>query len=270
MKGISTYQSPTGKYSDIRYRRLRKRFGADGICVYDYLLCEIYRINGYYAEWNADIAFEVADYFCLEEERVGEIVSYCGEIGLLSAAKLAEGYLTSEDIQRSFKDACKKSRRADVLLDEKVDTSVVVAQEVVEQKEVQAEREQIENLFFFRNYRNPKQEAERFFNHYEAVGWRRNGGLPVKDRLALARSWRPRDETPAMPQEFLSAWECFYQKSLAPELLSIRGVEEDPHQKIMLLKVGNDLSEYIDANKPAFVNFIRENYPAWKFRIRII
>lgn len=43
--GLSYYSVDTDRYLDIRIRRLVKAFGCDGIAVYDYLLCNIYRVK---------------------------------------------------------------------------------------------------------------------------------------------------------------------------------------------------------------------------------
>lgn len=57
-----------------------------------------------------------------------------------------------------------------------------------------AEREKIFEIFFLKNFRNPEEEVERFFAHYEAQGWKRGGGIAITDRIALAQSWKPENE----------------------------------------------------------------------------
>lgn len=56
-----------------------------------------------------------------------------------------------------------------------------------------AEKEKILEVFYFeKNCVDYIGEARRFYSHYEANGWCRNGStVPVKDRLALARGWKP-------------------------------------------------------------------------------
>ncbi len=54
------------------------------------------------------------------------------------------------------------------------------------------ERERIFEIFYFeRNLANAKEESEKFINHYEANGWcRGNSDKPVKNKVALAKSWK--------------------------------------------------------------------------------
>lgn len=56
-----------------------------------------------------------------------------------------------------------------------------------------AEKERILEIFYFdKNCVDYIGEAKRFFSHYEANGWCRSGStVPIKDRLALARGWKP-------------------------------------------------------------------------------
>jgi hypothetical protein len=126
-------------------------------------------------------------------------------------------------------------------------------------------------LFFFRNFKNPQEEVQRFYDHYTAVGWKRNGGLKVKDKLALARLWKPRDETQSFPQEFLSGWEEYYQMTLAPELISgLKGVLKDETTKRIALQVSSELNDYLHKNEQDFVrSFIDRHYPSWRIITRV-
>lgn len=59
------------------------------------------------------------------------------------------------------------------------------------------ERERFFEIFYFRNAKHPTEEVERFINHYEASGWRRNGSnRKVSNKYALAKSWKFEDDTP--------------------------------------------------------------------------
>ena len=44
--GFSFYSVDTDRYQDRKIKRLKKAFGCNGIAVYDYLLCEVYRDKG--------------------------------------------------------------------------------------------------------------------------------------------------------------------------------------------------------------------------------
>lgn len=117
--GFQYYSVETDRYQDKKIRRLKKEFGCSGIAVYDFLLCEIYRVKGCFLEWDDSTAFDVADYFGLKETLVKEIVNYCCAVGLFSRELLtSERVLTSLSIQTRFTDWSKKAKRADIKIPE--------------------------------------------------------------------------------------------------------------------------------------------------------
>ena len=103
---------------DIRIRRLVKAFGCDGIAVYDYLLCNIYRVKGCFAAWDESTAFNVAEYLRLKESVVLEIVRYCGVVGLFNKELLSRGIITSAAIQRRYIDTCIRAKRKNLEIPE--------------------------------------------------------------------------------------------------------------------------------------------------------
>jgi len=109
--GMNYYSVDTDRYQDRRIKRLKKDWGCKGIAVYDYILCETYRVLGCYLEWDDNTAFDVAEYFGLEENTVKEIVRYCGSVGLFNKALLSRGVITSASIQRRYTDMCTRTHR---------------------------------------------------------------------------------------------------------------------------------------------------------------
>lgn len=112
------YSVDTDRYLDIRIRRLVKAFGCDGIAVYDYLLCNIYRVKGCFAAWDESTAFNVAEYLRLKESVVLEIVRYCGVVGLFNKELLSRGIITSAAIQRRYIDTCIRAKRKNLEIPE--------------------------------------------------------------------------------------------------------------------------------------------------------
>ena len=108
--GLNYYNTDTDRYQDIRIKRLKRAFGCNGIAVYDYILCEVYRGKGCYLAWEESIAFDVADYFGLDESQVHDIVRCCAEVGLFDPSLLSRGIITSADIQEKYLDSCKAAR----------------------------------------------------------------------------------------------------------------------------------------------------------------
>ncbi len=46
-----------------------------------------------------------------------------------------------------------------------------------------------EVLFFFESQKWPALEAEKFFNHYNAIGWKVGGKIKIKDWQSTAENW---------------------------------------------------------------------------------
>lgn len=110
--GLAYYNVETDRYQDIKIKRLKKDFGCNGIAVYDYLLCEIYRDKGCFIEWDESTVFDVAEYFGLKENLVKEIVNYCAYVGLFNKELLCrESVLTSRSIQQRYIDTCARAKR---------------------------------------------------------------------------------------------------------------------------------------------------------------
>jgi len=119
--GFAYYSVETDRYQDIKIKRLKKDFGPAGIAVYDYLLCEIYRVKGCFLVWDENTAFDVADYFGIKESLVNEIVNYCGVVGLFDKGLLTRGrILTSLAIQKRYLDWSKKAKRTNYSIPENI------------------------------------------------------------------------------------------------------------------------------------------------------
>lgn len=116
--GLNYYSIDTDRYMDIRIKRLKKDHGCRGLAVYDYLLCEVYRVRGCFSVWDESTAFDVAEYFGLTESNVSEIVKYCGVVGLFDKELLSRGIVTSASIQRRYLEMCSRARRKEAIIPE--------------------------------------------------------------------------------------------------------------------------------------------------------
>lgn len=122
--GFDYYNVDTDRYQDKRIKRLKKNFGCSGIAVYDYILCEIYRVKGCFLEWDESTAFDVADYLALKEQQVGEIVNYCCHVGLFDKELLAsESVLSSISIQTRYIGMSKRAKRQNFNIPETIKLS---------------------------------------------------------------------------------------------------------------------------------------------------
>lgn len=112
-QGLRYFQMDTDRYQDRKVKKLKKAFGCAGLAIYDYVLCEVYRVDGCGLVWDDDTAFDVAEYLGVKESLVQEVVKYCGVVGLFDSTLLSGGIITSSAIQRRYLEMCKRSRRAE-------------------------------------------------------------------------------------------------------------------------------------------------------------
>lgn len=110
--GFSYYKAETDRFQDIKIKRLKKKYGCDGYAVYQYVLNEIYRVDGSYIRFTDDQLFDVSDYWSMDEARVKEIIDFCAEICLFDPVVWkAKCILTSRAIQTRYIDICKLAKK---------------------------------------------------------------------------------------------------------------------------------------------------------------
>lgn len=251
-QGLNYYNVDTDRYADRKIKRLKHSFGCSGLAVYDYLLCEVYRDRGCGLVWDEDTAFDVADYFGLKVTTVKEIVRYCGAVGLFNSELLTGGIITSEAIQQRYLEMCNRAKRPNVTIPEewrlipekmekfpkipekteniteefhKVNKSKIKEINKFISNNAQAhvctceEKQSILEIFYFdKNFVNPHDELDRFINHYDANGWCRNGSsVPIKDKRALARAWKPQQDGKHFPEYFIKWLYLVYAQALERE-----------------------------------------------------
>lgn len=139
-KGLDYFSFDTDFFSDPKIKVLKARYGTDGIAVYIYLLCEIYRDNGYYMEISEDTEFIIADDLRLSPEKVKQILEYLFSRSLLIKKKISTlaipvTTVTAAGIQKRYQMAVKDRAaknvvevRADVwvLKESETETSIKV------------------------------------------------------------------------------------------------------------------------------------------------
>lgn len=117
--GFPYYRAETDRFQDIKIKRLKKRFHSTGYAVYQYILNEIYRVQGCYLPFGEDEIFEAAEYWGLDEIEVQAVTDFCCEIGLFDAGLYKScGVLTGRSIQSRYVEMCKMSKRK-VIIPEK-------------------------------------------------------------------------------------------------------------------------------------------------------
>ena len=109
--GIDYFPLDVNFFSDPKIKILKARYGADGITVYLYLLCEIYRA-GYFLRFNEDILYIISDDLKMSAEKVMQIINFLLDRSLLDGKLFqSDKAMTSAGIQKRFQLAVKERAR---------------------------------------------------------------------------------------------------------------------------------------------------------------
>lgn len=107
-EGLSYFPFDVDFFSDRKIKILKSRYGADGITLYMYLLCEIYKNNGYYLETDDDFLYIISDDLNMSYEKIRQIMNFLLERSLFDDTLFkSDKVLTSVGIQRRFQEAIK-------------------------------------------------------------------------------------------------------------------------------------------------------------------
>ena len=108
LDGLSYFPLDTSFFDSRKIKVLRSKFGCEGICLYIYLLAEIYRDRGYYLSVDEDFYAIVADDNGLDEDRVREIVAYFCRNNFFNPTLFDKNILTSSEIQKQYQESVKR------------------------------------------------------------------------------------------------------------------------------------------------------------------
>lgn len=107
-KGLDYFPLDVDFFSDKKIRILKSRFGVDGIAIYLYLLCEIYK-NGYYIHLDEDFEYIMSDDLNMSSDKVKQVLKFLLERSLFDNKLFqSDTILTSAGIQRRFQLAVKE------------------------------------------------------------------------------------------------------------------------------------------------------------------
>ncbi len=111
-EGLDYFPFDVDFFFDRKIKRLRVSYGSDGICVYLYILCQIYGDKGYYVQFDDDLILDISDTLSISENSTRQIVGYLLSRSLLDST-LAQSVkvLSAKSVQRRFQEAKKKSKR---------------------------------------------------------------------------------------------------------------------------------------------------------------
>jgi DnaD/phage-associated family protein len=105
--GLSYFPFDVDFFSDRKIKILKSRYGADGITLYMYLLCEVYK-SGYYLKTDDDFLYIISDDLNMSYEKIRQIMNFLLERSLFNDTLFkSDKVLTSIGIQRRFQEAIK-------------------------------------------------------------------------------------------------------------------------------------------------------------------
>lgn len=107
--GLDYFPLDVDFFSDKKIKILKARYGTDGITIYMYLLCEIYKTNGYYLPWDEDYKYIIAGDLNLTDGLIEQVLKFLVERSLFDSKLFySDTILTSPAIQRRFQSAVKE------------------------------------------------------------------------------------------------------------------------------------------------------------------
>ena len=111
-ENLNYFPFDTDFFFDTKIRRLKSKYGTEGIMVYQYILCSIYRTKGYYLIYDEDFVFELSEYFNIDENSVIEMINFMKSRSLLVIVEVdSMTVLTSVGVQRRYQEAKKEISR---------------------------------------------------------------------------------------------------------------------------------------------------------------
>lgn len=107
-KGLDYFPLDADFFSDKKIKILKARYGADGIAIYIYLLCEIYK-NGFYIKVDDDFQYIMSDDLGMSVDKVKQVLTFLLERSLFDNILFqSDAVLTSAGIQKRFQLAVKE------------------------------------------------------------------------------------------------------------------------------------------------------------------
>ena len=108
-EGLDYFSFDVGFFSDRKVKIIKARYGVDGLAVYLYVLCEIYKDKGYYLKTDDDFIYTISDDLSMSYEKIGQILNFLLERSLFDDTLFkSDKVLSSRGIQKRFQEAVKQ------------------------------------------------------------------------------------------------------------------------------------------------------------------
>ena len=115
-RGIDYYPLDVKFLRDIKVRKILRACSDRSIAVLISLLGNVYEDNGYYAVWDNDTSFLIADEIGVSEGLVTEVVNKAVQVEFFDSKKFDEyKILTSKGIQERYLEATNKRKQVEIV-----------------------------------------------------------------------------------------------------------------------------------------------------------
>ena len=107
--GLNYFPLDVNFLSDLKIKKIIRAYGAQAVAVVMSVLTTVYRDNGYFATYDDDLIFIIADELKLEDSYVKNVIEKLIEVDFLSKEqKEKNNILTSIGIQERYLKACER------------------------------------------------------------------------------------------------------------------------------------------------------------------
>lgn len=124
LKGLLYFPFDIDFFEDNKIRILKARYKSDGVLIYLFLLCEIYR-QGYYIKVDDDFEYIISDELGIDQNKVKQVLNFLLKRSLFDNTLFSlDKVLTSAGIQRRYQlvgtgDGCSKAKTVEKAPSEK-------------------------------------------------------------------------------------------------------------------------------------------------------
>jgi hypothetical protein len=101
--GLDYYRLNTNRYGDLKIRKLIGEFATEGIAVYDFILNQIFKEQGFFIELTDKLMVDVSTILKVKESVVADVINCLTEVSLFDK-KIFQTFniLTSQLVQKEF------------------------------------------------------------------------------------------------------------------------------------------------------------------------
>lgn len=230
--GLDYFPLDADFFASKKIKILKSRYGADGVVIYIYLLCEIYK-KGYYLKVDSDFEYIISDDLNMSIDKVKQVLTFLLERSMFDKQLFqSDAVLTSAGIQRRFQLAVKeRAKKNPIKVDgfwllEKSETEPFIKVTLFEDfsqknvsysgknsnnsREKSLKKSKVNNIYIY--YKNP--QLNEAFNQYISMRQEKDG---INDaqidalRYNLEKlSQDDQERIAIIKKAFVSGWKSFY------------------------------------------------------------